>query len=90
MKKILKLVFVSFIMLTLSMNIPVLAVGEETTPNDAYITIAATNDESSTEVNTLPNEPDNQLTKSDILNILLIATGIVIILLAIAIFVKLK
>lgn len=89
MKKLLKSVFILVIMMTLSMNLPVMATTERTTTNDAFITMTATND-SSTIVSTDSSNTERELQISDILNILLIATGVVIILLAIAIFIKLK
>lgn len=43
-----------------------------------------------TQVSSVPNPNEGELTPSDIINILLIATGVVIILLAVAIILKIK
>ena len=94
MRKISKLIFALVVIIAFSMRLPVFATTANTTTNEAFITIAATNssteNDSSTTVSAVPGEQDNELSIPDILNILLIATGVVIILLAIAIFVKLK
>ena len=102
MKKLLKIFLVLILMIAFSMNLSVFA-AEENIPaeeNEAVATVAAadekttqnnsTNDKATTQVTTVASVNDGELSISDILNILLIATGIVIILLAIAIFVKLK
>ena len=92
MKKLLKLVFILVIMTAFSINSPVMATTEGTTTSNAFITMATVNssDASSTPVSTDSSTSEKELQISDILNILLIATGIVIIILAIAIFIKLK
>ncbi|MBR2785913.1 MAG: hypothetical protein IKD76_00145 [Clostridia bacterium] len=77
-------------MITSSMNVAVLATTEGTTTDDALVTMASTDNSSTTTINPDSSYEENKLEVSDILNILLIATGIVIILLAIAIFIKLK
>lgn len=95
MKKLLKLVVILVVMMiSFPINSLAFATAEEaTTANDAYVTLAATNDTStntSTKVTTSSNANDNELSTPDILNILLIAIGIVIIILAGAILVKIK
>lgn len=105
MKKLLKLSLILVVMIALSMNLTVFAAEETTGTNDSNTTAttAASNEntqeattsnnstnKSSTQVTSVPSVNDGELSLSDILNILLIATGIVIILLAIAIFIKLK
>lgn len=62
----------------------------ETTPNETATQNESSNTKSSTQVTSVASVKDGELSISDILNILLIATGVVIILLAIAIFIKLK
>jgi len=62
----------------------------ETTPNETATQNESSNTKSSTQVTSVTSVKDGELSISDILNILLIATGVVIILLAIAIFIKLK
>ena len=81
------------------MNLSVFAategeVSSEVTPVLSSTTANSQNtsstDSSSTTVSSVPYSNGEGLQLSDVLNILLIATGVVIILLAIAIFVKLK
>ncbi len=102
MKKLLKIFLVLILMIAFSMNLSVFATEENKSSeeNEAIATVAAadekttqnnsTNDKATTQVTTVASVNDGELSISDILNILLIATGIVIILLAIAIFIKLK
>ena len=96
MKKLLKTFIVFIAMATLSMNISVFATTNGThefNNSPEIIRVAAnsdkTADNSSANVSSLSPNRDDELTKSDIINILLIAVGVVIILLAIAIFIKL-
>lgn len=106
MKKLLKLFLILVVMIAFSMNFTVFAVEDNTSENNSASATSSANasDEntqttttannsatkSSTQVTSVPSVNDGELSISDILNILLIATGIVIILLAIAIFIKLK
>lgn len=96
MKKLLKVFFILSIMLTFFMNLSVFAADSEsaTDTSTSTILIGASNsnskDDSSTKVSSLPSVNEGELQLTDILNILLIATGVVIILLAIAILIKLK
>lgn len=64
--------------------------GNETATNESSTQNNSSSTKSSTQVTTVNPTNDAELGISDILNILLIATGVVIILLAIAIFIKLK
>lgn len=98
MKKLLKLFMVLVIMLSFAVNIPVYAT--ETADSTNSVTSSSTttsqntntskNNSSSTTVSSVSSLYADGLSISDILNILLIATGVVIILLAIAIFIKVK
>ena len=101
MKKLLKISLVLVIMVAFSMNLHVFAVEKNnntdqktnstsTTTNEAATQNNSSNTKSSTQVTSVASVNDGELSISDILNILLIATGVVIILLAIAIFIKLK
>ena len=60
------------------------------TSNSATNTTPNTSTKSSTQVTSITHADDDKMTLSDILNILLISTGVVLILLAIAILVRLK
>lgn len=103
MKKILKLFVIITIMLAFIANLSVFAAPADdqtqnqnststsaTTNNETTATQTNTDKKSTTQVTSVASVDEGKLTVSDILNILLIATGIVIILLAIAIFVKMK
>ena len=102
MKKLLKISLVLVIIAAFAMNFSVFAVenneaAEEattttttTTANEAATPNNSSSNKSSTQVTSVNSVDDKELSISDILNILLIATGVVIILLAIAIFIKLK
>lgn len=106
MKKLLKISLVLVIMVAFSMNTHVFAVEKnnntdsktnstsaatnETTTNETTTQNNSSNTKSSTQVTSVASVNDGELSISDILNILLIATGVVIILLAIAIFIKIK
>lgn len=104
MKKVLKLFIIFTIMFAFIANLSVFAAPAENstqnnnstettaTTNDNNTTTTQTNDtkKSSTQVTSVAAVDEGKLSVSDILNILLIATGIVIILLAIAIFIKMK
>ena len=97
MKKLLKISLLLVTLLAFSINLSVYATNTESIENsDTYITAvgstssSSSKDSSSTTVSSVNPISDGELTISDILNILLIATGVVIILLAIAIFIKLK
>lgn len=91
MKNLLKLSLILFVALTFFMNTPVLATETNNSQNTQTTSSQQTsNNNSSTQVTSVASVNDGELSFSDILNILLIATGIVIILLAIAIFIRLK
>ena len=104
MKKVLKIFMLIAILFAFTVNISVFAepADELEELNDislaaadtdsANTTSAQTNSDnkSSTQVTSVAAIDESKLSISDILNILLIATGIVIIMLAIAIFIKLK
>ncbi len=102
MKKLLKIfVILLAITLTFSINLSVFATStDEATDNNSILVSSTSNsssssssngsNSSSTSVSSVPSINEDGLSISDILNILLIATGVVIVLLAIAIFVKLK
>ncbi|MBR3674335.1 MAG: hypothetical protein IKN65_08730 [Clostridia bacterium] len=103
MKKILKLFVIITIMLAFIANLSVFAAPADdqnqnqnststsaTTNNETTATQTNTDKKSTTQVTSVASVDEGKLNVSDILNILLIATGIVIILLAIAIFVKMK
>lgn len=100
MKKLLKLSIIVVLMLTFVMSFQVFA-AEETNPTDNTETSVSTtatepalqnnaSKSSSTEVTSVATSDKGELTLSDIISILLIVTGVVIILLAIAIIVKLR
>lgn len=100
MKKLLKLSIIVVLMLTFVMSFQVFA-AEETKPTDNTETSVSTtatepalqnnaSKSSSTEVTSVATSDKGELTLSDIISILLIVTGVVIILLAIAIIVKLR
>lgn len=104
MKKILKISLLMSVMLVFLLNLSVFAVENENTSSEidtsgysedaeTYTEITtnnSTNKSSAAQVTSVKQKDDNELSISDILNILLIATGFVIILLAIAIFIKIK
>ncbi len=103
MKKLLKVFLILTILLAFSMNLSAFAVNTEntdenvtdsvTTESTPVLASAPSNSQKendSTKVGSVSYIPEEGLQLSDILNILLIATGVVIILLAIAIFIKLK
>lgn len=102
MKKLLKLFVVITIMLACMANLSVFAApADDQAQTESSASTAATTDttsttqtntdkKSTTQVTSVASIDEGKLTMSDILNILLIATGIVIILLAIAIFIKVK
>ncbi len=97
MKKLLKISLILVVMLAFSINLSTFAANTESiSNNDDYIaTVGATNSNSNssssqTTVSSVKALTDGELSISDILNILLIATGVVIIMLSIAIFIKLK
>lgn len=66
------------------------ATTNEANSTNKTTTSNSTETTSSTQVTSVSSVDDDGLTMSNVLNILLIATGVVIILLAIAIFIKLK
>lgn len=106
MKKLLKLSLILTIVLAFFLSFSVYAVptnhdnetdnsatANTATSEDTNVTTSPTNSStksSSTQVTTVSQDDKKELETSDILNILLIATGVVIILLAIAIFIKIK
>lgn len=100
MKKLLKIFLVFILMIAFSMNLSVFAAEDNkstennttaaTTTTEETATNNASSTKSSTQVTSVAPADEKDLSISDILNILLIATGVVIILLAIAIFIKLK
>lgn len=104
MKKLLKLFFILVIMIAFSLNLSVFAADEQEATSAESDTSISTTATENTETNTSTTKKatvnnatkvsstteEKKLSISDILNILLIATGIVIILLAVAIFIKLK
>ena len=101
MKKISKVFIIAAIMITFMFNLSLVFAAPENnqtnTNNTAATAQSTTNTEtnntdkkSNTQVTSVATVEENKLKITDILNILLIATGIVIILLAIAIFIKLK
>lgn len=102
MKKLLKMFLILIIAFAFFTNASVLAVENNSSANISTTDSAtATNYElqkndvqpnsnSSTQVSSISPTNDEELSISDILNILLIATGVVIILLAIAILIRLK
>lgn len=102
MKKLLKMFLILIIAFAFFTNASVLAVENNSSANTSTTDSAtATNYElqkndvqpnsnSSTQVSSISPTNDEELSISDILNILLIATGVVIILLAIAILIRLK
>lgn len=106
MKKLLKIFLILVISLAFFVNVSVLAVENTNTTNTSNTNSIATtssetqkndsqpNSNNSTQVSSISPTNDGELSVSDILsdilNILLIATGVVIILLAIAILIRLK
>lgn len=91
MKNLLKLSLILIVAFTFFINTPVLAVENNNSQNTTTATTQqSSNNNSSTQVTSVASVNEGELSFSDILNILLIATGIVIILLAIAIFIRLK
>ncbi|MBR1654099.1 MAG: hypothetical protein IJ690_04020 [Clostridia bacterium] len=106
MKKILQLSLILTIVLAFFMSFSVFAVeadntasnensatSENTTDENTQLTTssnASTTKSSAAQVTTLNPDEKKDIERSDILNILLIATGVVIILLAVAIFIKIK
>ena len=104
MKKLLKVFLIIAIILAFFTNLTVLAAENEATtrnntPQTATnatsntstdTTTTTSSTKQSTRVSSVASINEGELSISDILNILLIAVGIVIILLAIAIFIKLK
>ena len=101
MKKVLKISLILSIMLTFCLNLPVFAAEELSAETDSsftqeeesYTEITSTNSSEKTsaaQVTSVKQKNEDELSISDILNILLIATGFVIILLAIAILIKIK
>lgn len=102
MKKLLKMFLILVISLAFFANASVLAVENTNTTNTSNAnSIATTSSEvqkndsqptsnNSTQVSSISPTNDGELSIPDILNILLIATGVVIILLAIAILIRLK
>lgn len=104
MKKVVKIFLLIAIMFAFTVNVSVFAepVEELENLNDVSLAAASTessnttttaqnnDNKSSTQVTSVSAVDEGKLSISDILNILLIATGIVIIMLAIAIIIKLK
>ena len=101
MKKLLKISLVLVIVAAFAMNFNVFAVENNEATEEAITSTTTTANEAATPNNSSANKSSTQVTSvspvdgkelsiSDILNILLIANGVVIILLAIAIFIKLK
>lgn len=104
MKKVLKIFILIAILFAFTVNVSVFAAptddqNQQTENPAATVADSSSNtsvtqnnqeNKSSTQVTTVSAVDEGKLSISDILNILLIATGIVIILLAIAIFIKVK
>ncbi len=96
MKKIFKAFLILATMLAFSMNLSVYATNTEISTNNSNVILVAANssdsesNNSSANIGTADLTNDAELQLPDILNILLIATGVVIIMLAIAIFIRLK
>ncbi|MBR3720514.1 MAG: hypothetical protein IKN09_02090 [Clostridia bacterium] len=104
MKRLLKISLIMSIMLAFCFNLSVFAAEDVNTLSEtdkssytedieSYTEITTNNSSEKTsaaQVTSVKQKDDQELSISDILNILLIATGFVIILLAIAIFIKIK
>lgn len=100
MKKLLKITLMFSMLLMFCVTTPVLAANEtklaatststNSTATTSQNTVNNTDTKSSAQVTSVSSVQDGELSFSDILNILLIATGVIIIFLAIAILIKLK
>lgn len=104
MKRLLKISLIMSIVLAFCFNLSVFAAEDVNTLSEtdkssytedieSYTEITTNNSSEKTsaaQVTSVKQKDDQELSISDILNILLIATGFVIILLAIAIFIKIK